>query len=65
MNKSSFNESVNAVDSLKKSIRQINIKRSASILCDMNHNTIYIIDSVNVFIKASFINDRPLKIFCE
>ena len=29
----------------------------------MNHNTIYITDSVNAFIKASFINGRPLKIF--
>ena len=29
----------------------------------MNHNTIYITDNVNVFIKVSFINDRPLKIF--
>ena len=29
----------------------------------MNHNTIYITDSVNAFIKASFNNDRPLKIF--
>ena len=31
----------------------------------MIHNTIYITDSVNAFIKAGFINDRPLKIFCE
>ena len=37
--------------------------RSASIIWYMNHNTIYITDNVNVFIKASFINDRPLKIF--
>ena len=37
--------------------------RSASIICYMNHNTIYITDSVNAIIKAGFINDHPLKIF--